>query len=58
MNKYDYIHILQGDYGYGHGWEDLTAGTWREMRDDLRDYRENEGGCYRVIERRVLNEAS
>jgi hypothetical protein len=61
-NKYDYLYVLQGDYGYGHGWEDLTAydkgsaggegAAWLYIRRDLKDYRINEGGTYRIIERR------
>ncbi len=53
-NEYEYLLVLQGHYG--HGWEDLTAGTLREVHDNLREYRENEGGRYRVIKRRVLIE--
>ncbi len=53
-NKYTYLWILQGHYGF-HGWEDLTASeSFREVRDDLKDYRENEGGHYRIIQRREL----
>ena len=78
QRKYDYLLILQGDYGYGHGWEDLTAedkhGTvTREtradgrvrlstprsrIRQDLRSYEQNEGGVYRIIERRELREVA
>jgi hypothetical protein len=47
-------YVLQGDYGYGHGWEDLTTeDTRREIRERLREYRENEGDTYRIITRRV-----
>lgn len=54
QNKYCYLFVLQGSYGQG--WEDLTASESRkEMRDDLKSYRENEGGCYRIIQRRELN---
>ena len=54
--KYIYLHVLQGNYGYGHGWEDLCASeSFKEVRQNLREYRENEGGCYRLIERRELN---
>ena len=46
--------ILQGDYGYGHGWEDLCAEESRtEANEQMRVYRENEGGTYRVVTRRV-----
>jgi hypothetical protein len=50
--KYEYITILQGNYGQG--WEDLTAGTQQEMSQNLKEYRENEGGYYRIISRREL----
>ena len=55
-NKYKYLWILQGNYGYGHGFEDLTAEeTHREIRQRAKEYRENEGGNYRIIQRRELN---
>lgn len=50
-SKYEYLHVLQGNYGYG--WEDLTASeSFKEVRQSLREYRENEGGRYRIIKRR------
>ena len=52
MNKYDYLWVVQGYYACG--WEDLTAGSWREARIDLKAYRANEKGIFRVIQRRVL----
>lgn len=65
QRKYIYLLVLQGNYG--HGWEDLTAedkhsgrneyGTpWLRIRQSLKDYRKNEGGTYRIIERRELNQ--
>lgn len=55
-NKYRYLYVIQGNYGHGHGWEDLTAAeTWREARGYARDYRENEPGIpHRTIRRREL----
>ena len=54
-NKYVYLFVLQRDYGY-YGWEDLTASENRqEVKNDLKAYRENEGGIYRIIRRRKLN---
>jgi len=54
-NKYVYLFVLQGNYRYG--WEDLIASENRqEMRNDLKAYRENEGGIYRIIQRRELKE--
>tara|TARA_R100000963_G_scaffold32699_1_gene24577 strand:+ start:526 stop:705 length:180 start_codon:yes stop_codon:yes gene_type:complete len=53
--KYEYLHVLQGRYGFG--WEDLTASESRaEVRSNLRDYRHNEGGEYRIIQRRELRQ--
>jgi hypothetical protein len=53
--KYEYLHVLQGRYGFG--WEDLTASESRaEVRSNLRDYRQNEGGEYRIIQRRELRQ--
>ena len=55
QNKYTYLNVLQGYYGYG--WEDLTASeSYREVKQDLKAYKENEGGKYRIIQRRELNE--
>ena len=54
--KFDYLYVLQGQYGQG--WEDLTAedkaepGAWPRIRQSRTEYRENEGGEYRIIERR------
>lgn len=47
-------YVLQGNYGFGHGWEDLTAEESRkECRQRLREYQENEGGNYRIVRRAV-----
>ena len=52
MNKYDYLWIVQGFYK---GWEDLTASAvWREAKIDLKAYRDNEDGAFRLIHRRIL----
>jgi len=53
-NKYLYLFVVQGFYGYG--WEDLTQSENRtEARDNLKDYRNNEPGPHRLINRRELN---
>jgi len=59
-NKFRYLAVLQGNYGYG--WDDLvtydtaTKNWFSDMRADLRAYRENEPGySHRVIRRRELN---
>lgn len=44
------VFVLQGSYA--HGWEDLTSEpTRREANARRREYRENEGGVYRVVAR-------
>ena len=63
--KYSYLLVLQGYCG--HGWEDLAAEdkhsgrneygtTWLRILRSKKDYVENEGGAYRIIERRELNQ--
>lgn len=43
---------LQGHYG--HGWEVLTTeSTYGEAREQMKCYRENEGGSYRIRSHRV-----
>ena len=62
-NKYEYLKVIQKDYGFG--FEDLTAyvvnsqgyGSRKEILADLKAYRENEGGFFRVIFRREIKEA-
>lgn len=44
-NKYNYLLEIQGNYGYGHGFETLTTFAKSEgklARAELRNYRENE----------------
>jgi len=54
INKFLYLYVLQGFYGQG--WEDLTASENRaEVRDNLKDYRDNERGAYRIIKRTEAN---
>lgn len=51
-SKYEIMYVLQGHYGR---WEDLTESTNRkEVYQDLKDYRANESGAFRVIQRKVL----
>jgi len=55
QNKWIKEYVLQGNYGV-HGWEDLTAEeTFRECKQRMREYEENEGGLFRIITRRVKN---
>lgn len=46
---------IQGNYGYGHGWEAVTTETSRDAaRETIRLYRENEPGVpFRIVKRRV-----
>lgn len=45
-------YVVQGYYGQG--WEDLTsASVLREAKADIKAYRENAPGNYRLITRRV-----
>jgi hypothetical protein len=47
-------YVLQGDYGYGHGWEDLCSEeTRKEAQQRRKEYVENERGCYRIVRRAV-----
>lgn len=55
FNKWIYESVVQGDYGYGHGWEDLISGTPAECRGWLHDYECAGVGRHRVIRRRTLN---
>lgn len=51
---------VQGDYGYGHGYEEVTAAdTRKEAMQYLREYRENEPGIpFKIVCKRVpLNPA-
>jgi hypothetical protein len=49
--KYDYLFVLQGNYGQG--WDDLCASkSSKEIRQNRKEYRENEAGNYRIIQRR------
>ncbi len=51
--KFVNVRFIQGNYG--NGWDDLTAGdSWKEIRDDLKAYRDNEPQyLHRVITRRI-----
>lgn len=45
---------IQGNYGYGHGWECVTSETsYSEAIQRLKEYRENEQGVpFRIIKKR------
>ncbi len=56
-NKYQYLKVLQGDFGYG--WDDIIAADSnnpdeiRLFRDNIRIYRREDPRPYRVISRRI-----
>lgn len=55
-NKYIYLNVLQGNYGFGY--EDLTSSVkYAEVKKDLKAYRENDPRSYRIIKRREVNPA-
>lgn len=54
-SKYEYLWIVQGFYGK---WEDLCASEiYRDAKLDLKAYRDNEKGIFRLIQRRELKGA-
>ena len=56
QNKYSYIKVIQGNYGYG--WEDVCEYDKQDyslVKNDLKEYWLSNTGVYRVIARRVLN---
>lgn len=57
QTKFEYVSVLQSDYGYGHGWEDISEGTRPQMVAERKTYRENAPEYpYRIIGRRNLRE--
>ena len=63
--KYAYYKVIQGNYGWGWNDEDFhltdSLGRFRSgvdqqrFKDNLKAYRDNGGGVYRVIKRKELN---
>lgn len=54
-NKYTYLYVLQGNYGYG--WDDLTESEdYNEIKNDLHDYNTNERNAHRIIKRCILKQ--
>lgn len=53
-NKFTYLFVVQGFYSQG--WEDLTQSESRaEACANLKDYRNNERGNFRIIQRREFS---
>jgi hypothetical protein len=46
---------IQGNYGYGHGFECVTTEeTWKAAKEQIKCYRENEPGVpFRIVHKRV-----
>lgn len=46
---------VQGNYGYGHGYECVdTLNTYKEAKESLKVYRENElGVSFKIVKKRV-----
>lgn len=50
--KTEDVYILQGYYGQY--WEDISSSnSLKEIKDNLKEYRENEGGRYKIIKKRI-----
>lgn len=60
-NKYTYLYVIQQDWGYGHGWEDVDAYdkadpfAYTNARKSIATYRQEQPVRTRMIERRELN---
>jgi len=51
--KYNYLYVIQGYYTGSY--EDLTQSeSYKEAKIDLKAYRDNEKGSFRMIKRREL----
>lgn len=57
-NRWRYLFVLQGDYGFGLGWEDICESeNHNEMVRDRESYRKNAPEYrYRIVQRRELGE--
>ena len=56
QNKYSYIKVIQGFFGYG--WVDVDKYDKQDfslVKNDLKEYMLSNTGVYRVIDRRILN---
>lgn len=57
-NKYLYLMIIQQNYGYRYGWEDVSEydekTEYEDWRHDIKEYRLM-GYPTRTIRRRILN---
>lgn len=58
VRKTEDVYNVEGNYGYGYGWEVVCASLDRkEARADLRAHRDNEPGVpFRITKRRERKE--
>lgn len=46
--------LIVGDFGYGHGYEEVSAyDTRREAKEDIKEYRASGIGVYKIVKRRI-----
>ena len=58
VSKTELIYVTQM-HTPSYGWEDVTASTTRtEAREDIKAYRENQRGAFRLIRRRVKKQTN
>ena len=57
MNKFLYMKVVQGNFGYGDGWEDLCmSASLKGAYHDLNEYiKSGHSGSFRIVNRRVSN---
>ena len=55
IRKTEDEYQIQGNYGYGHGFEVVTCETtWKEARRRLKEYRLNEPGTpFKIVKKRI-----
>jgi len=68
MGTYEYLKVIQQNWGYGHGWEDVDAHPCNSrgsmtrkdraaLRENLKAYRENQPTIpVRTVTRRIPRE--
>ena len=59
IRKTEDEYQIHGNYGYGHGFEEVTCETsWKDAKEQLKCYRENEPGIpFKIVKKRVKIEA-
>lgn len=56
-------YVIQGNYGYGYGWEDVSSystpdyqNPYQSARADLKEYHRSGTGAHRLVKRRALRQ--